>query len=214
MKRTLTLLIIALMGLPIAAEAQKIDVDLGVKVGANFSNINGTYWESGYKANFLGGVFLGVNGNRLGVNIEALFSQNTYVTGNKFNEIYKDAYQTGKDSVKGGSFKVNYLSIPVLLNIKLFSRATIQLGPQFSGVASVQDKDELLTDARSLFKNSFDGVIGVQLNLPAHLNIAARYVVGLSNINDGDGQTNSAGLTIDDAWKQRSLQLTLGYSIL
>ena len=45
MKRTLTLLIIALMGLPIAAEAQKIDVDLGVKVGANFSNINGTYWE-------------------------------------------------------------------------------------------------------------------------------------------------------------------------
>ena len=155
-----------------------------------------------------------MNGNRLGVNIEALFSQNTYVTGNKFNEIYKDAYQTGKDSVKGGSFKVNYLSIPVLLNIKLFSRATIQLGPQFSGVASVQDKDELLTDARSLFKNSFDGVIGVQLNLPAHLNIAARYVVGLSNINDGDGQTNSAGLTIDDAWKQRSLQLTLGYSIL
>lgn len=214
MNRIITLITAIVLCLPLGAMAQRPDVDLGLKVGANFSNINGKYWESGYKANFLGGLFLAVNGGKLGVNLEGLFSQSTYVTGDRFNEIYKDAFQTGKDSIKGGSFKVNHLSIPVLLNIKLFSRATIQLGPQFSGVASVQDKDELFKDAKGLFKSSFDGVIGVQLNLPAHLNIGARYIIGLSNINDGDGQTNTGGTTIDDAWKQRSLQLHIGYSIL
>jgi hypothetical protein len=214
MKRTLTLLIIALVAIPFAGQAQKIDVDLGLKVGANFSNINGTHWESGYKANFLGGVFLGVNGPKLGVTVEGLFTQSTFVTGKGFYGLYKDAYRTAADSAKSGSFKVNYISIPVLLNIKLFSRATIQLGPQFSGVASVKDRDELLNDAQELFKGGFDGVIGVQLSLPAHLNVGARYIIGLSNINKGDGTTNNAGIQIDDAWKQRSLQLHIGYSIL
>jgi len=214
MNRIITLITAIVLCLPLGALAQRPEVDLGLKVGANFSNINGKYWESGYKANFLGGLFLAVNGGKLGVNLEGLFSQSTYVTGDRFNEIYKDAFQTGKDSIKGGSFKVNYLSIPVLLNIKLFSRATIQLGPQFSGVASVQDKDELFKDAKGLFKSSFDGVIGVQLNLPAHLNIGARYIIGLSNINQEGDPKNAVGQSIDDAWKQRSLQLHIGYSIL
>jgi len=211
MKKLLTL-ITALM-LPALVFAQKIDVDLGIKLGANFTNIDGKYWENGYKANLLGGAFLGINGKRLGVQVEGIFSQATYVTGDKFNDIYSDFLQTGKDSIKGGNFRVNYLSIPVLLNIKLFSRATIQLGPQFSGVVSVTDKDELVKDASELFKSSFDGVIGLWIDLPFRLNIGARYVIGLSNINKTDGMS-SAGQQIDDAWKQRTLQLHIGYSIL
>jgi len=211
MKPLITFL--AALLLPALVFAQKIDVDLGLKLGANFTNINGKYWENGYKANLLGGAFLGINGKRLGAQIEGIFSQATYVTGDKFNDIYGDFLQTGKDSVKAGSFKVNYLSIPVLLNIRLFSRATIQLGPQFSGVVAVNDKDELVKDASELFKSSFDGVIGLWINLPARLNFGARYVIGLSNINKADGM-NSAGQQIDDAWRQRTLQLHIGYSIL
>ncbi|HRO42313.1 MAG TPA: outer membrane beta-barrel protein [Flavipsychrobacter sp.] len=211
MKQFVTLLVSFL--LPIVASAQKIDIDLGIKLGANFTNINGKYWENGYKANLLGGAFLGVNGKRLGVQLEGIFSQATFVTGDRFNEIYSDLLQTGKDSIKNGSFKVNYLSVPLLLNIKLFSRAVIQIGPQFSGVVMVNDRDELVKDAGELFKSSFDGVIGLWLNLPARLNLGARYVIGLSNINKSDGM-NSAGQEIDDAWKHRTLQLHIGYSIL
>lgn len=214
MKRIATLLAVVLMALPFSGISQKLDLDLGIKLGANLSNINGKYWENGYKANFLGGAFLGVNGGRLGVQLEGIFSQSTFVAGDKFNEIYKDAFQTGKDSIKGGSFKVNYLSIPLLLNVKLFSRAVIQLGPQFSGLVSVQDKDELLTDAKSLFNsNSWDGVIGLWVNLPAHLNFGARYIIGFSNMNKHDGKTISTG-EVDDAWKQKTLQLHIGYSFL
>lgn len=208
MKRILTLVMVVIISFPFSVEAQKMDVDLGIKIGANFNNINGKYWKNGYKANFLGGAFLGVNGGRLGLQLEGIFAQSTFVTGDKFNEIYKDAYQTGKDSVKEGSFKVNYLSVPVLLNIKLFSRAVIQLGPQYSGVVSVNDKDDLFNDAESLFKGSFDGVIGLWLKLPAHLNVGARYVIGLSKVNKNDNST------LDDAWKQRSLQIHIGYSFL
>jgi hypothetical protein len=132
--------------------------------------------------------------------------------GPKFSDVYKEFYQTGKDSIKDGSFRVNNLSIPLLLNIKLFSRAVIQLGPQFTGVVSVRDKDELFKDAKSLFKSSFDGVIGVNLKLPAHLDIGARYIIGLSNMHSTNG-TNTTQ-QVDDTWKQRTLQIHLGYSIL
>ena len=207
MKRIFTLLALAVLGFSAKSSAQKIDVDLGIKVGANFSNINGKYWENGYKANFLGGVFLGVNGNKLGVQLEGIFSQSTYETGKDFHSLYGAFYNNAADSLKKGSFKVNYLSIPVLLNIKLFSRATIQLGPQYSGIVSVNDKDELIKDAKGLFKSgSLDGVIGLQINLPARLNIGARYVIGFSDINN-----ESAA---EDAWKQRTLQVHIGYSIL
>ena len=212
MRHYLLLLCAAIM-LPFTGFSQKLDIDLGIKFGANFTNINGKYWENGYKANLLGGAFLGVNGNRLGVQLEGIFSQATYVTGDRFNEVYKDMLQTGKDSLKGGSFKVNYLSIPVLLNLKLFSRAIIQVGPQFSGVVAVNDRDELVKDAKGLFKGSWDGVVGLWINLPARLNFGARYVIGLSNINQADG-TTSNNQQIDDAWRQRTLQLHIGYSLL
>ncbi|MBS1588777.1 MAG: PorT family protein [Bacteroidetes bacterium] len=195
------------------AQKSNTDVDLGIKLGANFSNINGKYWENGYKANLLGGAYLGINGRRVGIQLEAVYTQATFVTGNQFTDIYKDFLQTGKDSIKGGNFRVNYITVPLLLNIRFFSHATIQLGPQFSGVMSVQDKDEMIKDASKLFNNSWDGVIGLWIKLPAHLNFGVRYIIGLSNINKLDG-TNSNKQQINDAWQQRALQLHLGYSIL
>lgn len=216
MKRFYTILLVAM--LPLSCFAQKLDIGLGVKAGANFSQINGKYWENGYKANFLGGVFLAVNGKRLGGQIEGIFSQSTYNTGQGFYDIYHDFYNNVKDSAKQGSMQVNYLSIPVLLNIRLFSRAIIQLGPQYSGVVSVNDKDELLKDAKDLFKSgSLDGVVGLWIDLPARFNIGARYIFGLSNINKVDETTVSNGTTgqqIDDSWKQRTLQVHIGYSIM
>ncbi len=217
MKRILTTLLFAGLLLPQLSSAQlgNIGVDAGLKLGANFSNINGKYWENGYKANFLGGAFVSVNGPRIGVQVEAIFSQSSYATGNGFHDIYKDFYNNIADSAKKGNFRVNYLSIPVLLNLKLFSKVIIQVGPQYSGVVSINDKDALLKDAKGLFKSgSVDGVIGLWVNLPANLNVGARYVIGFSNLNDEDGNTTvQSSQRIDDSWKQRTLQVHLGYTI-
>lgn len=212
MKKITVLIFAVLMSFPVFAQKQeRLSIDLGLKAGANFSMINGKYWENGYKANFLGGAFLGINVGKLGGQIEGVFSQGTYATGEDFHDFYGDFYNNIGDSLKQGSFRVNYLSIPVLLNIRLFPRATIQIGPQYSGIVSVTDKDRLLKDAGDLFKSgSFDGVLGIWLNLPARINVGARYIIGFSDINNIDGNSVQK---IDDAWKKRSLQVHIGYSV-
>ena len=217
MKRLLTILLLSLIIQPAVSHAQRPDIDLGLKVGANFSKINGKYWENGFKTNFMAGAFAAVNVKKIGGQLEFIFSQSTYTTGKDFWDTYKDFYNNPiVDSIKEGTFKVNYLSIPLLFNLRIFPKATIQFGPQYSGiVGTIQDKDELVKDARDLFKSgSIDGVVGVSLNLPLNLNIGARYVFGLSNINVQHDKINSTPQKIDDAWKQRTVQIHIGYSIL
>jgi len=212
MKRLFTT-IFAVAGICTLVSAQKTGLDLGVKVGANLSQIDGKYWENGYKANFLGGAFLGLQGPRFGVQIEGIFSQSTYVAGEGFNELYKDFFNQGKDSIKGGSFQVNYMSIPVLLNVKLLPFLKLQAGPQYSGIVNVKDKERLLKDAKGLFKSgSLDGVLGVWIDLPMRFNAGARYIIGLSNINDNDGVA-AGSQEISDAWRQKTLQIHVGYGL-
>ena len=190
------------MNLP-AARAQSIQA--GLKVGANFTQLDGKTWDNGYKTNLLGGVFVGVRALRFGVQAEALFNQASYKTGKDFGTLYKAYYNDVRDSAKQGNFRVNYLSIPILLQVKVAGPLVLLVGPQFSGVVSVNDKDKLVKDAKSLFKSgSVDAVAGVQLNLPMHINAGARYVIGLSDINSMSAAS--------DSWKQKALQIHVGYT--
>ena len=214
MKKILTLCFIAL-SLPAITKAQlnMLGVDLGIKLGGNFTDVGGKYWENGYKANFMGGGFLGVNGPVFGAQIEAMFSQSTYQAGQGFNGLYKDLFNAGKESVQGGTFRVNYISVPVLLNVKLIPKVKLQVGPQFSRVVTVIDKDDLMKDARSIFKSgSIDAVGGIWIDLPFKLNVGARYIIALSNMNNEDGNTYTT--KINDAWKQKTLQVHIGYTLL
>lgn len=213
MKKIYKLVLVIILFTPFLVKAQRTNYDFGIKLGANFSKMNGQYWNDGYKANYLGGLYFSINGGRVGAQLEGIFSQSTFETGKNFHDLYGGLYNNAKDSLIKGSFIVNYLSIPVLLNIKLFPRAIVQIGPQYSGLVSVKDKDALLKDAGNLFKGSFDGVIGIWMKLPAHLNLGIRYVIGLSDINDTNYNSSATQAKVNDAWKQRSLQLHLGYTI-
>lgn len=209
-------MLLACILFPAMLQAQghsKLNLDLAVKLGANFTNIDGKYWVNGYKANLLAGAYAALNGPRIGLQIEGLFTQATYITGKGFSDLYKDFYQTGKDSIKTGSFRVNYFNIPVLLNIKLMSRVWIQLGPQYSGVVTVKDVNGLMNDAGKLFKNgTVSGVGGLQINLPLNISLSGRYVFGLSDINNNYDYTKNQS-NIEDNWKQRTLQVALSYTI-
>lgn len=188
--------------------------DLGIKLGANFNQINGDYWEKGYKTNFMGGAYFGVNGKRMGIQIEGLFSQHTYTTGSGFRSLYQDAINPNNYKDSNGTFRVSLLQIPILLNIKLFPSVRLQAGPQYSGIVSVTDKNDFLKDAKSLFDSGWDGVVGLNIRLPLGLNAGVRYIFGLSDINNSSFNNPYTGKAIEDAWKQRTIQVHIGLSFL
>lgn len=218
MKRISILLAILLSGITTSALAQPVvgkvlpvKVDLGIKVGANFANMGGEEWESGYKPGFVGGIFGGVSGKRFGGTAEVLFSQVKYTgSGLKFYKRNGTAaasnYNNAADSAKKGDFAVSYVNIPVLLNVKLAGPLWFQVGPQYSGIININDKSNLLKDTKGLFKSGdVAAVLGLQLNLPAGIRAGARYIIGLSDMNSS---------SVANQWKTRTIQLSVGYSFL
>ncbi len=184
----------------------RIHISGGPKLGLNLSKLDGANWDGGYKTNLLGGAWLSVHGERFGAQIEGLFSQTTYVTGNSFDSVYHQYIAAGKDSIKNGRFMLSYFNIPVMGQVRILSRVWLQLGVQYSGVVSVKDKDAFVKDAESLFSSgSFAGVGGLWIDVSRHLNMGARYVVGLSNMNEQYDK-------IAESWKQRNIQIHIGYS--
>lgn len=212
MHKTTLLLLVSLFYIN-SVMAQKPGFNAGIKLGANLNQIDGKYWENGMKTNLLGGAFASVDGLHFGVHIEGLFTQSTFVTGEGFNELYKDYYQAGKDSIMNGRFRVSSFSIPLLLDIRPIPKLKFQIGPQYSGILDINDQDNLLINASKLFKSgSIDGVVGVWIDLFAHFNIGARYIVGLSNISKVEGLTLNSQ-EVSDAWRQKLIQVHIGYNL-
>jgi hypothetical protein len=185
-----------------------VDIDLGVKVGANFAKLDGETWQTGYKAGFMGGIYGAVKVKKIGGQIEALLSQANYTTtSGKFYNVYGPLFKNAADSAKEGHINVTYLNVPVLFNYKLLGNAWIHLGPQFSTVLSVRDKDGILRDPESIFKNgAVSGVVGATLNLPLGLNVGVRYIFSFSD-------ENNVNVPAADSWKNRTIQAHIGYNI-
>lgn len=205
MKRTLllTTLSIALL-LTNSAEAQipgvsKVTkalpkVDLGIKVGANFQDLskNSTF-KSSYKGGVVGGAFLGVTKNKIGVEAEVLVKTVTYST-------------TATLTNQSVDIKGIYLDVPVLFEYRLVPRLWVQIGPQFSDMLSAKNGS---TDVKKEFNTSdFAGVLGLEAKLPAHIIVGARYLLGMTNIN------NESVSGTKDAWNNRSVQLYVGFRFL
>ncbi len=203
--KKLLLSLVAAFSVAGAAHAQNMDV--GLKVGANISQLNGASWDDGYKANILGGAFVGFRALRMGVQGEAFFTQSTYTIGKTTKDFADANFKNAVDSARGGSFRLNELSVPVLFQLKVAGPLWLQAGPQFTAILSASDKDNLLKNPDDFFKKaSVDGVVGAQAILPFKLQAGVRYVFGLSGINNAQG--------VADSWKQRGFQIHIGYSFL
>ena len=101
-----------------------------------------------------------------------------------------------------GRFRLNYFNIPLIAQVRILNRVWLQVGPQYSGIVSVEDKDEFVNDASQLFENGTISLIGgLWVEMTRHLNAGARYVLGLSDLNKTDLES----------WKQRDLQIHIGY---
>lgn len=180
----------------LAATAQ---FNLGVKGGANISKIEGRSFKEEFRYGYHLGGFVEIGlGGRLGLQPEVLFNQYQTKVDSNFRTIYQNAFS----SATNRSVKLNYLSIPVLLNYKLGNVLALQAGPQF-GILLDQDKN-LLENGQQAFKSGdFSLVGGAQIKL-TKLRISGRYGVGLNNLNDIDNQ---------DKWKSQVVQLSLGFAL-
>ena len=195
MKRTAVVLSVLLVTATLGARAQ--GVHFGVKAGANLFKVNGESFSDEFKFGYNAGVFAQVNFTpNIGIQPELMFNQTNYRTAAQFSSVYQ---VSGFDDVKG---KLNYLTVPVLLNLRPIPLLSILVGPQF-GI--LLNKDERLVDnTKQAFKNGDLSLVGgAQLNLSS-LMVGARYVIGLNNIND---------VSDDHSWKNQGWQLYAGFRI-
>ena len=169
---------------------------IGIKGGVNVTKIDGKSFADEFNYGYHAGAFATVKiSNHVQIQPEVLFNQyNSKVDtalGNTINpKNFKDV-------------KLNYLSVPLLLNLTPVKFLSFQVGPQF-GILLDKHKN-LFENGRDAFSGGdFSLLAGAQLNIGA-VKLSGRYIVGLANINDAGNR---------DSWKNQGFQLSLGFRII
>lgn len=178
------------------ANAQGFGV--GLKVGTNVNKLEGQSFKNQFTYGYSAGAYADIKaGKKWSIQPEVLFNQVSTDTSDKFSDLYD--INSGKIS----KIKLNYLSIPILLNYNLSKGISLQAGPQF-GILMGQSKD-LLQNGKDAFKTGDFSVLGgLQIKFSS-IRLYGRYAVGLNNLNDIDNR---------DSWKNQSIQLGIGLTLL
>lgn len=210
MKQGVLLILFLTMSVLVRSKSKfGLDLGIGLKAGLTLNKVNGYGWQSVYKTNPNAGFFANLNKRRIGIQLEALWSQSTMVTDTSFHGVYAQYYRNIEDSLINGSFKFQTIAIPILVNLKLTQFLWIQLGPQFSSNLSVLDKNKILKSGTDIIsQNSYDVISGlwVQFGSKASIlrvNAGLRYIWGISNINN---------LVHERSWTNQMIQLHVGIS--
>lgn len=169
----------------------------GLKAGPNLGKISGQSFKDGFEWGYQAGAWATLDiSEKIGIQPEIVFSQTNTKT------------MTSSDAQLGNILKpnlkahLNYLSIPVLLNINTSDLLTLQVGPQFS--INTTKGDNLVTTGKDAFKGGDVAAVGgLQLNL-SKFRIYGRYVIGITKIND---------LATNEKWRSQNFQFGLGYKI-
>lgn len=196
MKTKLAIMAIALLTMQ-AASAQ---FRLGAKAGANLVKVEGKSFKDEFRYNYHVGGFAEIGLTRdkkLTLQPEVLFNQYSTTLDSSFKAVYENVLNSEQTHVK-----LNYLSIPILLNYRLVGPVYLQAGPAFS-ILMDQNKNFLQNGGDAFKKGDFSMIGGAQVRI-AKIYLSGRYVVGLANINDIDDK---------EKWKSQAIQLSVGLSL-
>src|SRR6186997_2636554 len=169
----------------IAFAQSKMDVEhekffrVGAKAGVNINKIHGQSYKSGFSYDYLLGGFMQFNfSKRFGIQPEINFSQSSPRFTNDATDVYDDLFAGGSQK----NAKLNYIKVPVLLNINIgpSKRVKLQVGPQVGGLLK-QTVDSLKTNGDLFKKSDWSAVGGLWIQIP-FINLGARYELGLTNI--------------------------------
>lgn len=168
---------------------------LGIKGGANVNKVDGKSFSEQFTYGYHVGGFAEIGlGSKFRIIPEVLFNQYTTTLDSSYKEIYENVISSNQSKVK-----LNYLTIPILLDYKLLGPIHLQAGPQV-GILMDQSRTFLQNGGDAFKEGDFSMVGGVSVNL-AKFRFTGRYVIGLNNINDIDDQ---------DKWKNQAVQLSVG----
>lgn len=196
-KLNVLLVLIAFATISNVASAQKMPFfQLGVKGGANLTKIGGESFSDGFKLGYhLGGYAILKLSDRIQLQPEVLFNQFNTKTSEDFGSI------GDPNNLKDVS--LNYLTIPLLIDITTIKVLSVQLGAQY-GIL-MNNAEDLTQNGRDAFnKGDFSALAGVQINL-AGIKLGARYMIGLDNISN---------LPYKDSWKNQGVQVSFGFKVL
>lgn len=180
-------------------------ISIGVKVGANLSNVydtQGDEFDANAKLGLAVGGFLQIPiGTFLGFHPEVLFSQKGY---------------QGSGSILGSDYNyvrtTNYIDVPLLVAFKVSPAFTFLLGPQYSYLVSQKYylhtalgdiNQEEQFENENLLKNTFCVTSGFDLNVN-NIVIGARAGWDVLS-NKGDGTSSTP------RYKNMWYQATVGY---
>ncbi|MFM7645246.1 MAG: porin family protein [Sphingomonadales bacterium] len=172
---------------------------LGVKFGTNVTKLDGRSFKDEFSYGYLAGAFAEVKlSKQLTLQPEVLINQYKATLDSNYNNLLNNALR-GMTSIK-----LDYLSIPLLLNYKLGGGyISLQAGPQF-GIL-IDKSNSLSQNAQNAFKQGdFSMLGGIQLKAGI-FRVNGRYFIGLNDIND---------LTNDSQWKNQGFQLSVGITLL
>ncbi len=172
---------------------------IGAKAGANIMKVEGKSFKDEFRYGYHIGGFMEIKlTKKLELQPEVLFNQ----FSTRLDSNYKNIYQNVFNPSGGNSIKLNYLSIPLILDYKLAKFFRLQAGPQF-GVLIDQNRSILQNGGDAFKRGDFSMLVGTELQL-SKFRVTGRYTVGLSNINDIDNQ---------DKWKSQGFQVSVGIAL-
>ena len=190
-KSFLILAFIALISISALAQSK---FSMGLKLGPNLSsvNANATVGET-YKSitGYHGGMFATIKGSKIGFQPEILFSKQGYIL---------------KTTAGQDVFDFKYVNVPIIIKWYMVKGLNVQIGPQLDLLTSAikEAADGTNTDHENILRDRvWNLCVGLGVDLPFKINLDARYVIGLTDVNN----LTSAG----SALKSSVVQFSLGY---
>jgi len=189
------LLLFALSPICFFASAQE-KFGIGIKVGQNLTSVNSIAVDR-HTASYHGGVTMQIGlTKKISLVPEILLSQTKLSTNTSIDDVLGDSRFNPE------TYHLNYLLIPLLVQVKPFSGLLLQAGPQY-GILIDQKKDGIENAQLAFKQGEFSFVGGAKVNLGGFF-VYGRYVVGLQNISELQNQAN---------WKTTQWQLGIGLNL-
>ena len=180
-------------------EAHENFFRIGAKAGVNANKLSGRSYKQGFNYNYQVGGFMQFNfSSRFGLQPEVNFVQSSTDFTNDANDVYNDLFLDGSQK----KAKLNYLEVPLLLNINIgleSKRLKLQLGPAYGNLFR-QTVDSLKAGANLYKKADWSAIGGIWIQLP-FFHIGARYKMGLTNLNAIDNRQQ---------WRSQAIQVFAG----
>ena len=189
------ILLFAFLPISFFASAQE-KLGIGIKVGQNLTSVNSVAVDR-HTASYHGGVTFQIGlTDKISLVPEVLLSQTKLSTNPSIVELL------GDNKLKPETYHLNYLMVPVLVQVKPFPALLLQAGPQY-GILIDKSRDGAQNVDLAFKQGEFSFVGGAKVNLGGFF-VYGRYVVGLQDISELQDQAK---------WKTTQWQLGIGMSL-